>query len=133
MEVNFRHAARVAVVMALYAIDVGKMEVEAAVATACDELELPRRCRRLSTKTVRSVLEKQKEIDKIIVEHAIGYTLDRMAAVDRALLRLGIYEMTFGELPKGVAVNEAVEIAKEFSTEESGKFVNGILGKVANQ
>lgn len=119
--------------MALYAIDVGKMEADAAVAMSCEELELPRRWRRLSTKTVRSVLEKQSEIDRIIEEHAIGYTLDRMAAVDRALLRLGIYELAFGELPKGVAVNEAVEIAKEFSTEESGKFVNGILGKVANR
>jgi N utilization substance protein B len=133
MEVNFRHEARLAAVMALYAIEVGKMVPSEAVVTACEELELPRRWRRLASKTVASVLEKQSEIDPIIEEYAIGYTLDRMAAVDRALLRLGIYEMLFGDLPKGVAVNEAVEIAKEFSTEESGKFVNGILGKIANR
>jgi N utilization substance protein B len=133
MEPNFRHVARVAAVMALYAIDVGKMKQEDAVTTACEELELPRRWKRLAAKTVSNVLEKQKEIDPMIEHYAIGYTLDRMAAVDRALLRLGIYELVYGELPKGVAVNEAVEIAKEFSTEESGKFINGILGKIAKQ
>lgn len=119
--------------MALYAIDVGKMDQESAVQTSCEELELPRRWRRLAAKTVSNVLENQKLIDKKIEDLAIGYTLDRMAAVDRALLRLGIYEILYGELPKGVAINEAVEIAKEFSTDESGKFINGILGKVAGE
>ena len=119
--------------MALYAIDVGKMDQASAVSAAGDELELPRRWRRLTAKTVASVLENQSAIDKKIKELAIGYTLDRMAAVDRALLRLGIYEILYGELPKGVAINEAVEIAKEFSTDDSGKFINGILGKIANE
>jgi len=131
MEINFRHYARIATVMALYAVDVGKVTVESAVATSCDELELPRRWRRLATKGVREVLEKQGEIDAKIEEYAIGFTLDRMSAVDRALLRLGVFELLFSGMPKGVAINEAVEIAKEFSTEDSGRFINGILGKMA--
>jgi N utilization substance protein B len=131
MEPNFRHIARVAAAGALYAIDVGKSEVDQAVSASCDELELPRRWRRLAAKSVASVLEKQAEIDEIIRRHAIGFSLERMAAVDRALLRLGIYELLFGGLPKAVAIDEAVQIAKEYSTEDSGKFVNGILGKVA--
>lgn len=123
---------RIAAVMALYAMDVGGVELEQAVETACEELEMERRDRRNTVAKVRGVVEKKKEIDKTIEEHAVGYTLDRMAAVDRALLRLGVYELVHGGLPKGVAINEAIEIAKEFSTEESGKFVNGILGKIAN-
>jgi N utilization substance protein B len=131
MEINFRHSARIATVMALYAIDVGRVDVESAVATSCDELELPRRWRRLATRGVRDVLEKQDEIDAKITQFAIGFTLDRMAAVDRALLRLGVFELLHSGMPKGVAINEAVEIAKEFSTEDSGRFINGILGKMA--
>lgn len=133
MEINFRHVARVAAVMALYAVDVGKSDAKEAVTMACEELDLPRRWRRLTARSVSDVLGKQKEIDKRIEEVAIGYTLDRMSAVDRALLRLGIFELLFGGLPKGVAIDEAVTIAKEFSTEDSGKFVNGILGKIASE
>lgn len=133
MEINFRHVARVAAVMALYAVDVGKSDAKEAVAMACEELELPRRWRRLTARSVSDVLGKQDEIDKRIEKVAIGYTLDRMSAVDRALLRLGIFELVFGDLPKGVAIDEAVTIAKEFSTEDSGKFVNGILGKIASE
>ncbi|MEO7453836.1 MAG: transcription antitermination factor NusB [Fimbriimonadales bacterium] len=131
MEVNFRHEARLAAVMALYAIDVGKTESDIALDTACTELELPRRWRRVAAKTVAAVLEKRKEIDKTISDAAVGYTLDRLAALDRAVLRLGVYEVLYGDMPKAVAINEAVEIAKEFSTEDSGKFVNGILGKLS--
>lgn len=131
MEINFRHYARIATVMALYAVDVGKVEIDSAVATSCDELELPRRWRRLATRGVKDVLVKQEEIDAKIEAVAIGFTLDRMAAVDRALLRLGVFELLFSGLPKGVAINEAVEIAKEFSTEDSSRFINGVLGKIA--
>lgn len=133
MENNYRHIARIATVMALYAIDVGKVDVDSAVATSCDELELPRRWRRLASRGVKDVLEKQKEIDEKIEQAAIGYTLDRMAAVDRALLRLGVFELLYSGMPKGVAINEAIEIAKEFSTEDSGRFINGILGKMATE
>jgi N utilization substance protein B len=123
--------ARVASVMALYAMDVGRIDAESAIKSSCDELELPRRWRRQTAKTVHSVYEKRAEIDSLIEKTAIGYTLERIAAVDRALLRVACHEMKFENLPKAVVIDEAVRIAKEFSTEDSGKFVNGILGKVA--
>ena len=72
------------------------------------------------------------EIDKYISEKSIGWSLERITAVDRAILRLAIYEIKFLQTPPSVAINEAVELAKKFSTAESAKFVNGILGSLTN-
>jgi len=67
------------------------------------------------------------ELDKLIGQHAENWRLERLSAIDRAILRLGIYEMRGTETPPKVVLNEAVELAKKFSSEESGAFVNGIL------
>lgn len=73
-----------------------------------------------------------EEIDQIIGECAKGWHIDRMSKVDLAILRLAVYELCFGEdTPVGVAINEAVELAKKFSSDEAPGFINGILGKVA--
>lgn len=73
------------------------------------------------------------EIDELINQYAKGWKTTRMNKVDLAILRLAVYEMKWdGEVPVGVAINEAVELAKCFGSEESGAFVNGILGKIAN-
>ena len=80
---------------------------------------------------IRGVLECQSELDELIRKHAKNWRLERMAVVDRNVLRLAIYEMLHREdIPPVVSINEAVDIAKRFSTEDSGKFVNGILDKV---
>ena len=74
-----------------------------------------------------------EDIDERIEENAEHWHKDRIAKVDLAVLRLAIVEMSFLEepTPEGVAINEAVELAKKFGTEESGRFVNGVLGKYA--
>jgi N utilization substance protein B len=78
--------------------------------------------------------EHRAELDAEIVLHAKNWDLHRMAVVDRNILRLAIFEMRFREdIPPVVSINEAVDIAKKFSTEESGKFVNGILDKIRGQ
>jgi N utilization substance protein B len=80
---------------------------------------------------IRGVLERRDELDEIIRKHALNWDLHRMAVVDRNVMRLGIYEMLFrDDIPPVVSINEAVDIAKRFSTEESGRFVNGILDRV---
>lgn len=80
---------------------------------------------------IRGALEQQIEIDQQIRKYAKNWDLNRMAVVDRNVLRLAIYEMLFREdIPPVVSINEAVDIAKRFSTEDSGKFVNGILDRV---
>jgi N utilization substance protein B len=83
---------------------------------------------------IRGTLEHRQEIDEVIQRHSRNWGLHRMAAVDRNVLRLGIYEMHHREdIPPVVSINEAVDIAKKFSTEDSGKFVNGILDKVRSE
>ena len=82
---------------------------------------------------VTGVMDKQKNIDPIIEKCAPDWPLDQITIVDRNILRLGIYELMFSdykETPPRVAINEAIELAKTFGGENSGKFVNGVLGTV---
>lgn len=80
---------------------------------------------------IRGVLEHLAEIDRIIVEQTSNWDIGRIAKVDRNVLRLAIYEMLHREdIPPVVSINEAIDIAKKFSTENSGRFVNGILDKI---
>lgn len=83
---------------------------------------------------IRGTLEHRAALDAEIQKHAQNWDLPRMAAVDRNILRLAVYEMLFREdIPPVVSINEAVDIAKKFSTEDSGKFVNGLLDKVKGE
>jgi N utilization substance protein B len=80
---------------------------------------------------ISGVKEHQAEIDEMIRQVAENWRLDRMAAIDRNILRLGAFEMLFQpEVPAKVAINEALELAKRYSTAQSSRFVNGILDKV---
>jgi len=79
---------------------------------------------------IRSVLAKQKEVDTELQKLVTNWEPDRLAPVDRAILRLALWEMKFAEdVPPIAALNEAIEVAKALSTEESGRFVNGVLDK----
>lgn len=81
---------------------------------------------------VAGVEEREGEIDGLLGRHAIGWRVARMPAVDRSLLRLATFELIDGgATPTGVVISEAVELAKQYSTEESGRFVNGVLSAVA--
>ena len=80
---------------------------------------------------VEGVHEHMAEIDGLIEQSAKGWDLSRMNKVDLAILRLAVYEMKYGETPIGVAINEAVELAKKFSSDEAPAFINGVLGKAA--
>jgi N utilization substance protein B len=83
---------------------------------------------------VTGVTEHNVEIDGLIRRLAPGWPLDRMPAVDRAVLRLGIYELSQRpDVPTAVVLDEAVELAKRYSTEESGRFVNGVLAAAAKE
>lgn len=87
--------------------------------------------RLFAEKLVRGVLEQRDAIDAVIVRHAQNWELHRIAAVDRNILRLAIHEILHREdIPPVVSINEAIELAKQLSTDQSGKFVNGILDKV---
>ena len=80
----------------------------------------------------RKIIEKLDEIDEMINKQAKGWTTQRMGKVDLTILRLAVYEIVFDDdVPTGVAINEAVELAKKFGQEESSGFVNGVLAKFA--
>lgn len=82
---------------------------------------------------LRSVLSKREETDAVMVQAAPEWPLDKIAAIDRNVLRIGLFELLFGnrdEVPPKVALNEAIELAKSFGGDSSGRFVNGVLGSV---
>jgi len=80
---------------------------------------------------VRGVAAHQAQIDTLISENAVAWTLDRMPAVDRNILRLGVYELLWADdVPDGVAISEAVLLAQDLSTDASPTFVNGLLAKI---
>ncbi len=81
---------------------------------------------------VRGVEARATEIDHLVAAHAIGWSVDRMPVVDRALLRMATFELLARpDVPTGVVISEAVELATQYSTEESGRFVNGMLATIA--
>jgi len=82
-------------------------------------------------KLANGVWEHHRALDKEIAAAATGWRLERMPAVDRAVLRLALYELRHTETPVGVVISEAVELAKQYSTARSGAFVNGVLAKLA--
>jgi N utilization substance protein B len=110
---------------------------EKAVARWGEAVELPpatteeAAVRAFAEPLIRGTLEHTPELDEQIKKYALNWDIHRMAVVDRNVLRLAIYEMLHrDDIPPVVSINEAVDIAKRFSTEESGKFVNGILDKI---
>lgn len=81
---------------------------------------------------VMGVKENQEEINRLIVKYATEWPLDQITTIDRNILRLGIFELLYSDIPPRVAINEAIEVAKSFGGDASGKFVNGVLGALYN-
>ena len=86
--------------------------------------------RSFANKLFEGAAKDADELDALIVQHAKNWRLERMAIIDRAVLRLAIFELRAGETPPKVILNEAVELAKKYSSEDAGAFVNGILDAV---
>jgi N utilization substance protein B len=86
--------------------------------------------RAFANKLFEGAAKEADELDALIVQHAQNWRLERMAIIDRAVLRLAIYELRAAETPPKVVLNEAVDLAKKFSSEDAGAFVNGILDAV---
>jgi N utilization substance protein B len=86
--------------------------------------------RAFANKLFEGAAKDADELDALIVQHAQNWRLERMAIIDRAVLRLAIYELRVAETPPKVVLNEAVDLAKKFSSEDAGAFVNGILDAV---
>ena len=128
---GIRRQARETALQILYLTDVAKMPVEDAILAVLADTELPDKANDFSTLLARGAMEHRPALDQFIVKYAENWELHRMAAVDRNILRLAAYELLhYPETPVSVVIDEAVEIAKSYSTQDSGKFVNGILDKI---
>ena len=77
------------------------------------------------------VVVNEEKLDAGISAHLRGWTLERISKVDLAILRLGAYELMLGEIPAGIIINEAVELANQYSSDKAGSFINGVLGSLS--
>jgi transcription antitermination protein NusB len=126
VEEDRRSEARERALDLLYEADAKEMSV-AEVLTA-----LPVRPDELAVLLVEGVAARRAEIDAMLAEHARGWTLERMPVVDRTVLEVAVFELLGRpDVPTAVVIDEAVELAKRFSTDDSGRFVNGMLATIA--
>ena len=125
-----RRAARETALRVLYMLEVGRPSLEEALEETIAANDLDESGAAFVRELVRGSQEHRRSIDVAILRHAIGYPPERQTVVDRNILRIALTELLFsvGDTPAGVIANEAVELAKKYSTPEAAKFVNGILG-----
>ncbi len=124
-----RHKAREMALQVLYEVDLVKHQ-PGLVLEQCFELnsDTPEEARQYCQGLVSGVLKCLPVLDAHIQRHAPEWPLDQISAIDRNVLRIALYEFTLGRVPVKVAINEAVELAKEYGSESSSRFVNGVLG-----
>ncbi|SDD44353.1 NusB antitermination factor [Paenibacillus sp. UNCCL117] len=136
-----RRLARELALQSLYQMGMNEVTTTDAVdhvveeARGEDEAQLTRAKDQISELDVKELVEgtlrHRSQIDHLLVDYLKGWQMDRLSKVDREILRLATYEMIYcDDVPPKVVVNEAIEMSKNFGTEESGKFVNGVLGKM---
>ncbi|GBC97949.1 N utilization substance protein B [bacterium HR17] len=129
-----RHAREIALQM-LFQADVGNLPIDEAVeVTLADAPDLDESVRRYATALAKGVWAHRAELDAHLRAAAAHWSVERMAAVDRNLLRIALYEILFvDDVPYRVAINEAVELAKKYGGAESRRFVNGVLGAITRK
>ena len=126
-----RRQGREAALQVLYLQDVSRGALESVPEAVWSEKPLGEKTRDFAGRLAEGVLAHQKDIDDLIKKYAENWEMSRMAAIDRGILRMAAYELLHEtETPINVIINEALEIAKKYSTSESSKFVNGILDKI---
>jgi N utilization substance protein B len=127
-----RTKARERALQALYQIDVAAEGIDDALGRFWKSFEpVEREVMDLAEALVRGVAEHRRGIDDTIERISTNWRLDRMAKVDRNVLRLAVYELLRTDVPVKVVINEAIELGKKFGSESSGAFVNGVLDRVA--
>jgi len=127
-----RRRARIAALQALFELDTVGHPPEETIAREVARVPSSEDARKFALELVNGVLANKDEIDKTIEDTAPAFPIDQMAAIERNILRLAIYELLIdNRVPMRAAINEAVELAKEFGGENSPRFINGVLGSVS--
>ncbi len=125
-----RHQSRSAVIGLLYAHDIGNPEVERFAEDLLEEKKIRNRQKEFAMSLYNGVLKHLEEIDKQIRDHLKDWDFERLDHVDKSIMRLGTYELLHTDLDRAVIINEAVELAKELGSDQSPKFVNGVLDAI---
>lgn len=129
---SMRHQARILALQALYEWDMTKHSTDAALDRLLAEKQMPPETMAFTRDLVKGTMEKRDKIDNTIERFAPAWPLSQIPPVDRNILRLAIFELLHHNItPVKVAINEAVELAKAFGSDNSPKFINGVLGSVS--
>ncbi len=132
VQMGIRRQAREVAVQALYMSEFAGVVDEEVLEVFYKEFAIPQSSRSFSTSLILGTVSKQKKIDSIISSTSLNWPLIRMARVDRAILRVAVFELYFlRDIPHSVSINEAIEIAKKFSSDDAPMFINGILDRIA--
>jgi len=130
--VKARQRGRVAALKALYELDATQHDLGVVVARRLADEQLSAEGERFARELVIGVREHRDELDQLIHQHAPEWPVDQMAVVDRNVLRIAIYEFYLAHItPLKVAINEAIELAKAYGSDSAPRFVNGVLGALA--
>ncbi|MBT5954034.1 transcription antitermination factor NusB [bacterium] len=124
-----RSTGRKLAMQALYQVDVQKVDIEKIVEDFVNKSDSIDETKEWTTFLIEGVWKNKEAIDEKISEYAIDWDIDRLLIIDKSILRIAFFELCFTEIDNNIVINEALEIAKEFSEEDSSKFINGILGK----
>jgi len=126
-----RRRSRELAIKVLFHLEFSKDDPAEAFDIICNDFGAPEEVKRFSKELVLGVCAYLKELDGLIGETSENWRLERIAKVDRSILRLAVYELLHrDDIPPKVSINEAVDLGKKFGTEESGGFINGILDKI---
>ena len=131
---GIRRQARIAALQALYGLDCTKHKVEEALAHLRAGETLAQEALNFSEELVKGVLQNKSELDALIKKFAPAFPPEQMSIIDRNILRLAIFEILFNDkTPFKVAINEAIELAKEFGSDSSPRLINGVLGSITTE
>ncbi len=131
---NTRHQARTLALQILYESDIAGHPLHEVLERYLADRSEPQPVRRYIERLVTGIDGKRVDIDQQIADAAPAFPVEQLPAVDRNILRIAIYELMHeGDVPLKAAINEAVEISKQYGGENSSKFVNGVLGTIANR
>lgn len=129
-----RHRARIVALQALFEIDIAHHDPDTVLQQRVAHNPLPESGRRFARSLVQGILNHRAELDALIQDNAPEWPLDQVAVIDRNILRMALFEFVVeGNTPVKVAINEAVELAKLFGSDSSGRFVNGVLGAIVSK
>ena len=131
---SIRRKARIAALQTLYELDCTKHKVEETSARLRAGETLAQEALRFSEELVKGVLQHKSELDALIKKFAPAFPPEQMSIIDRNILRLAIFEILFSDkTPFKVAINEAIELAKDFGSDSSPRLINGVLGSITTE